>query len=704
MVLKNKKQHSLTDSVSVLNGVGPSLQDKLAKISIHEIQDLLFHLPLRYIDRTRLSPIGTLRSGHNAYIQGEIELTQVRFGRRRSLLCRISDGTGAIVLRFFYFSKSQEKGLQRGLSVRCYGQVRFGQNSLEMVHPEYRVINEQHDVELDEQLTAVYPSTEGLQQTRLRKLTEQAIQVLNNNPEHLVELLPENILAKQNLPTLSNALSYVHRPPPEADIQSLLEGKHPAQTRLAFEELLAHQLSLLQLRKEFRKEQSPALSNNNNFVSKFLKQLPFKLTDAQQKAFKIISADLKKSEAMLRLVQGDVGSGKTVVAAMAALQAIESGYQVAIMAPTELLSEQHYNNFVSWFASLDIDLDIDVVFLTGKLKKSLRTEAEARLLENKPVVAIGTHALFQDSIAFAKLGLIIIDEQHRFGVHQRLALLEKGQQHNKYPHQLIMTATPIPRTLTMTAYADLDHTVINELPPGRKAINTSVLSNEKRDAVINRIGVLCREGRQVYWVCTLIEESETLQCETAIETAETLKEKLNHINVGLIHGRLKAVEKESIMQSFKEGKIDLLVATTVIEVGVDVPNASLMIIDNAERFGLSQLHQLRGRIGRGDIKSDCVLMYQAPIGDLAKQRLEIMRTSSDGFVIAEKDLELRGPGEVLGTRQAGVPNMRVADLMRDSRLLPEIQNTAKYLFDNDADKVESLIHRWLGKTVEYSNV
>lgn len=698
--MKNKKQLSLTDPVSALNGVGPSLQDKLAKISIHEIQDLLFHLPHRYIDRTRLSPIGTLRSGHNAYIQGEIELTQIRFGRRRSLLCRISDGTGAIVLRFFYFSKSQEKGLQRGLSVRCYGQVRFGQNSLEMVHPEYRVINEHQDVELDEKLTAVYPSTEGLQQTRLRKLTEQAIQVLNNKPEHLVELLPENILAKQNLPTLSNALSYVHRPPPEADIQSLLEGKHPAQTRLAFEELLAHQLSLLQLRKEFRKEQSPALSNDNNLVSKFLKQLPFKLTNAQQQAFKIISADLEKSEAMLRLVQGDVGSGKTVVAAMAALQAIESGYQVAIMAPTELLSEQHYNNFVNWFDSLGID----VVFLTGKLKKSLRSEVEARLLENKPVVAIGTHALFQDSIAFAKMGLIIIDEQHRFGVHQRLALLEKGQQHNKYPHQLIMTATPIPRTLTMTAYADLDHTVINELPPGRKAINTSVISNGKRDDIINRIGALCREGRQVYWVCTLIEESETLQCETAIETTETLKEKLSNINVGLIHGRLKAAEKEDIMQSFKEGKIDLLVATTVIEVGVDVPNASLMIIDNAERFGLSQLHQLRGRIGRGDIKSDCVLMYQTPLGDLAKQRLEIMRTSSDGFVIAEKDLELRGPGEVLGTRQAGIPNMRVADLMRDSRLLPEIQNTAKYLFDNDADKVESLIHRWLGKTVEYSNV
>lgn len=698
--MTNYKQRLLTEPVTVLSGIGPGLQNKLDRIGISQVQDLLFHLPYRYIDRTRLSPIGTLHSGHNAYIQGEIELTQVRFGKRRSLLCRISDGTGAIVLRFFYFSKSQQNALQRGLSVRCYGQVRFGQSSLEMVHPEYRVLNKNHENALDEQLTAVYPSTEGLQQTRLRNITGQALQVLNNDSKNLVELLPDNVLAEQNLPNIYDALTYVHRPPPDADIQSLLERNHPAQIRLAFEELLAHQLSLLQLRKEFRKEQSPALNNNKKLVSEFLKHLPFELTNAQQQASKTISTDLNKTEAMLRLLQGDVGSGKTVVAAMAALQAIESGYQVAIMAPTELLSEQHYNNFSLWLKPLGVD----VAFLTGKLKKINRSAVESRLLDDSPVVVIGTHALFQDSVAFAKLGLIIIDEQHRFGVHQRLALLEKGQQHKIYPHQLIMTATPIPRTLTMTAYADLDHTIINELPPGRKAINTSVISNERRSDIINRIKALCVEGRQVYWVCTLIEESETLQCETAIETAETLKEKLSDINVGLIHGRMKSAEKEYMMQSFKEGNIDLLVATTVIEVGVDVPNASLMIIDNAERFGLSQLHQLRGRIGRGDIKSDCVLMYQSPLGVLAKQRLEIMRTSSDGFVIAEKDLELRGPGEVLGTRQAGIPEMRVADLIRDSRLLPEIQNTAKFLFENDPDKVESLIHRWLGKNIEYSNV
>ena len=694
------KQTSLSDPVTALSGVGPHLLEKLERIGISKIQDVLFHLPYRYIDRTHLSPIGTLRPGHNAYIQGEIELTQVRFGKRRSLLCRISDGTGAIVLRFFYFSKSQEKGLQRGLTIRCYGQVRPGQDSLEIIHPEYRVLSDHQDNELDEKLTAVYPSTEGLQQPRLRKLTEQALATLSNDSENLIELLPENILLKNKLPTLADALVYVHRPPPDADIQSLIEGKHPAQQRLAFEELLAHQLSLLELRKEFRTGQSPAFDKSKQLVPDFLKSLSFELTGAQQRACKTITADLNKTEAMLRLIQGDVGSGKTIVAAVAALQAIEAGYQVAIMAPTELLSAQHYNNFLLWFKPLGID----VVFLTGKLKKSLRDEAETRLQEKSPVVAIGTHALFQESVSFGKLGLIIIDEQHRFGVHQRLSLLEKGQQHNQYPHQLIMTATPIPRTLTMTAYADLDHTVIDELPPGRKVISTSVISNERRDDIITRIKHVCAEGRQIYWVCTLIEESETLQCETAMETADTLKEKLKTINVGLIHGRMKAIEKESMMQEFKNGKIDLLVATTVIEVGVDVPNASLMIIDNAERFGLSQLHQLRGRIGRGEIKSDCVLIYQSPLGDLARQRLEIMRTSNDGFAIAEKDLELRGPGEVLGTRQAGMPEMRVADLMRDASLLPEIQNTAKILLESNPDKVESLIHRWLGKSVEYSNV
>jgi ATP-dependent DNA helicase RecG len=694
------KQHSLSDPVTVLSGVGIRLEEKLNRIGIINVQDLLFHLPHRYIDRTRITPIGTLLHGHNAYIQGEIELTQIRYGKRRSLLCRISDGTGAIVLRFFYFSRAQEKGLQRGLSIRCYGQVRRGPNSLEIIHPEYRVLDIHQNDELEEQLTAVYPSTEGLQQARLRKLTDQALLTLNNNKQGLIELLPGNILSTQNLPTLIDALKYVHRPPPDADVQSLIAGQHPAQKRLAFEELLAQQLSLLELRNELRTEHSPSFATSKYLVRKFLDSLPFTLTNAQKRAYDTIASDLNKTVAMLRLIQGDVGSGKTVVAALAALQAIEAGYQVAIMAPTELLAEQHYNNFTLWLKPLNID----VVFLTGKLKKSIRNEVENRLQDKTPLVAIGTHALFQESVSFAKLGLIVIDEQHRFGVHQRLALLEKGQRHETFPHQLIMTATPIPRTLTMTAYADLDHTLIDELPPNRKSIGTSVISNERREEIIERIKHVCAEGRQVYWVCTLIEESETLQCETAIETADKLTEKLLSIKIGLIHGRMKSNEKETIMQDFKNGKIKLLVATTVIEVGVDVPNASLMIIDNAERFGLSQLHQLRGRIGRGEIKSDCVLMYQPPLGELARQRLEIMRTSSDGFLIAEKDLELRGPGEVLGTRQAGIPDMRVADLMRDAHLLPEIQNTAKTLLVEHPDKVKLLIERWLGKSLDYSNV
>jgi ATP-dependent DNA helicase RecG len=684
----------------VLHGVGIRLQEKLERIGINIIEDLLFHLPYRYIDRTVLTPIGTLRFGYNAYIQGEIELTQVRYGKRRTLLCRISDSTGTIALRFFFFSKAQEKGLQRGLSIRCYGQVRRGSNSLEMIHPEYHVLRDVQDDGLEKKLTAVYPITEGLQQTRMRKLNEQALITLNNDKKNMAELLPEKLLAKKKLPTLIDALNYVHRPPPNADTQSLAEGTHPAQQRLAFEELLAQQLSLLELRNELRTEHSPAFNVSTKFVPEYLKSLPFTLTNAQVQAHKTIASDLNKTVAMLRLMQGDVGSGKTVVAALAALQAIEAGYQVAIMAPTELLASQHYNNFLSWLEPLGIN----VVFLTGKLKQSIRDSVEAQLKKQMPVIVIGTHVLFQDSTRFAKLGLIVIDEQHRFGVHQRLALLEKGKQHDKYPHQLIMTATPIPRTLTMTAYADLDHTVIDELPPNRKAINTSVISNNRREDIIERIKYITAKGRQVYWVCTLIEESETLQCETAIETADKLTERLTLIKVGLIHGRMKANEKESVMQDFKKNKIGLLVATTVIEVGVDVPNASLMIIDNAERFGLSQLHQLRGRIGRGEIKSDCVLMYQSPLGDLAKQRLEIMRTSSDGFLIAEKDLLLRGPGEVLGTRQAGMPEMRVANLIRDAHLLPEIQNTAKKLLINHPDKVKLLIYRWLGKSLSYSNV
>lgn len=546
----------------------------------------------------------------------------------------------------------------------------------------------------------MYPATEGLQQARLRKLSEQALQVLDNDNGALSELLPDDILTTQQLPRLVEALQYVHRPPPDADTASLMEASHPTQQRLAYEELLAHQLSLQELRVELRNEKAAAFPPSTNLGPALLDLLPFQLTNAQQRAFDTIASDMQQQLAMLRLVQGDVGSGKTVVAALASLQAIEAGYQVAIMSPTELLAEQHFSNFKNWFESLGVE----VCYLTGKVKKAARTKTLTRLESSEPLVVIGTHALFQETVKFGKLGLVVIDEQHRFGVHQRLALLEKGQQHAHYPHQLIMTATPIPRTLTMAAYADLDHTIIDELPPNRKPVTTSIISNQRRDEIIERINTAHDEQRQVYWVCTLIEESENLQCETAIATFDTLTQKLPSLNTGLIHGRLKNDEKESIMRAFKQGEIDLLVATTVIEVGVDVPNASLMVIENAERLGLSQLHQLRGRVGRGAISSDCILMYQAPLGNLAKQRLEAMRSSNDGFYIAEKDLELRGPGEVLGTRQAGLPDYRVANLVRDAHLLPDIQETAKILLKQYPEQVELLIRRWLGSNVDYGNV
>ena len=695
-----KKQPSLSDPITSLTGIGPRLQEKLMHIGINRIQDLLFHLPYRYIDRTRLISLGELKAGEDAYFQGEIELTQIRYGKRRSLLCRISDGTGAAILRFFYFSKSQQNKLQRGQLIRCYGKVRRGSSSLEIVHPEYRLLESGVDVELEKQLTAVYPSTEGLQQPRIRKLIEQALVILNSDKKNINELLPQEILLEQDLPTLADALEYVHRAPITADLQSLIDEKHPTQKRLIIEELLAHQLSLLELRNELKKEKSPVFNKSQYLVPEFLKKLSFELTNAQKSAFKTIATDLNANSAMLRLLQGDVGSGKTVIAALATLQTIEQNYQVAIMVPTELLAEQHYKNFSVWFESLNIE----TVLLTGKLKKSIRNTIEEKLKNKKSIVVIGTHALFQESIIFSKLGLVIIDEQHRFGVHQRLALIEKGKQYDEYPHQLIMTATPIPRTLTMTAYADLDHSIIDELPPGRIPVNTSVHSNQRRNEIIDRIKNVCDEGRQVYWVCTLIDESESLQCETVVATSEHLKQKLKKINIGLIHGRMKTNEKETIMKDFKEGKINLLVATTVIEVGVDIPNASLMIIDNAERLGLSQLHQLRGRIGRGNEKSHCILIYQSPLSNLAKERLEIMRTTNDGFVIAEKDLELRGPGEVLGTRQAGIPDFRIANLKRDSYLLSKIQRIATQLIERNPKNVELLIKRWLGKKHEYSNV
>ncbi len=698
---------SLTDSVLNLSGVGPRVEEKLNRIGIHTIQDMLFHLPLRYQDKTRLSLIGTLQAGQEALIEGTVEISQIKFGRRRSLLCMISDGSGSLMLRFFHFSKAQQQRLTKGAVLRCYGQVRRGAQMLELAHPEYRHIDPEHPPEIETQLTAIYPLTEGLQQRTLQKLSAQALDVLSHAQTKPVELLPDEILNTFDLPSLASALNYVHRPPPAAHLQLLSSGQHPSQQRLSFEELLTQHLSLQRVRQKAQALKAIPLQGRSQqqLHDQFMQQLDFTLTPAQEKVLSEIEQDLKKSTPMLRLLQGDVGSGKTVVAAFAALHALASDLQVALMAPTELLAEQHFQTFTQWFKqSAAEDSEIEVLLITGKASKSER-EANLHILNSrKRVIAIGTHALFQKDIDLPNLGLIIIDEQHRFGVHQRLSLLDKGEIDDHLPHQLIMTATPIPRTLAMTVYADLDLSVIDAPPPNRLSINTIVISNDRRGEIIDRIEAACSGGRQVYWVCTLIEESEVLQCQTATETFQQLTDKLHNVNVGLIHGRMNNKEKESIMASFKANKIQLLVATTVIEVGVDVPNASLMIIENAERLGLFQLHQLRGRVGRGNIKSDCVLMYQAPLGDLARSRLETMRSTNDGFIIAEKDLEIRGPGDLTGTRQTGLPDLRIADILRDANLLVNVQKAAHILQQKYPQQIDLLIKRWLGKEIEYSNV
>ncbi|HHH48013.1 MAG TPA: ATP-dependent DNA helicase RecG [Gammaproteobacteria bacterium] len=675
--------------------------ERLARLGLHTLQDLLFHLPLRYQDRTRIAPIGSLRPGNEITVRGEVQLTDIKLGRRRMLLSRIADGSGAITLRFFYFSAAQRAGLARGSWVQCFGEVRAGPSGLEMVHPEYRLIDPDTDGPLREDtLTPVYPSTEGLRQQTLRKLIDQLLDDPELLGECLPELLPAELLAQRRLPGLREAILYVHRPPAGACLRELEEGTHPAQQRLAFEELLAHQLSLRQLRERQDRHAAPPLRATQALQQPFLDHLGFPLTAAQRRVLDEIAHDLTRPRPMQRLVQGDVGCGKTVVAALAALQALEAGFQVAIMAPTELLAEQHRRNFAQWLAPLDIDAH----WLSGKTKGKAREQTLAAIADGNARLTVGTQALFQEGVEFHDLGLVIIDEQHRFGVHQRLALREKGARDGRYPHQLIMTATPIPRTLAQTAYADLDISVIDELPPGRSPVETVVIADDRRDAVVARVHAACREGRQAYWVCTLIEESESLQCETAQATAEALHAALPDLRIGLIHGRLKAAEKEAVMARFKAGDIDLLVATTVIEVGVDVPNASLMIIENAERLGLSQLHQLRGRVGRGSARSSCVLLYKPPLSKTARQRLATLRETNDGFEVARKDLELRGPGELLGTKQTGLLELRIADLQRDQALIPDVGQCAAQLLREHPGQVAPLIRRWLGDGLRYGSV
>lgn len=683
--------------LTALKGVGAALAEKLERVGLETLQDLLFHLPLRYQDRTRIVPIGSLRPGQDAVIEGHVVGADVVMGRRRSLLVRLQDGTGTLSLRFYHFSQAQKDALRRGTRIRCYGEARPGASGLEIYHPEYRALDEHHEAPVEQTLTPIYPTTEGLSQQRLRQLSGQALARLG--PGSLPDWLPEELCRTYRLAALADALHYLHRPPPDADLEELAEGRHWAQHRLAFEELLTHQLSLQRLRESIRAQQAPVLPTPQQLPQRFLAGLGFAPTGAQQRVAAEIAYDLAQPEPMLRLVQGDVGAGKTVVAALAALQAIEAGYQVALMAPTEILAEQHFLNFSRWLEPLGIE----VAWLAGKLKGKARSAALERIAEGAPMV-VGTHALFQDEVRFRRLALVIIDEQHRFGVQQRLALRQKGVDGRLCPHQLIMTATPIPRTLAMSAYADLDTSILDELPPGRTPVNTVLVADSRRIEVIERVRAACREGRQAYWVCTLIEESEELTCQAAQSTYEELSAALGELRVGLIHGRLKPAEKAAVMDEFKQGRLNLLVATTVIEVGVDVPNASLMIIENPERLGLAQLHQLRGRVGRGSAASHCVLLYHPPLSQIGRERLAIMRDTNDGFVIAEKDLELRGPGEMLGTRQTGLLQFKVADLMRDADLLPAVRDAARELLERWPTHVSPLLERWLRHGQHYGQV
>ena len=685
--------------ITQLRGIGPKSAEKFHKLSIFTLNDLYFHLPYRYEDRTTVLPINQIQPGKASVIQGEIVNAQVKFGKRRSLVVRISDGTGFLSLRFFHFSKTQQQSLSTGQFIQCYGEVRRTINGLEIAHPEYTLSRDGDKQLTQDHLTPVYHITEGLHQASLRKLIEQALVFLSNNAPQFDDLLPTSILEKLNFPQLSDAVFQLHQPLAKTDTQQLINFKHPTQQRLVFEELLAHHLSLKQLREKTRILHAPTITYENSICEKFIASLGFELTSAQSRVIDEIKRDLNNNAPMLRLVQGDVGSGKTVVAMAAALQAINSGWQVALMAPTETLAEQHFQNLQQWATPLNIKTG----WLTGKLKRSIRKENLEALASGEIQLLIGTHALFQEEVKYKKLGLVIIDEQHRFGVHQRLALKNKAAD-NIIPHQLIMTATPIPRTLAMTAYADLDLSVIDELPKGRQKIDTIVIPDSRRYEIIQRVNEACQQGRQVYWVCPLVEESELLDAQAAENTSDLLKQSLPDQRIGLVHGRMKSEEKSNIIKLFKTGDLNILVATTVIEVGVDVPNASLMIIENAERLGLSQLHQLRGRVGRGSIKSNCVLMYNGKLSKVGYERLSIMRETNDGFVIAEKDLELRGPGELLGTKQTGLLQLRIADITRDQYLFPQVENAAKTLLSEHPENVTPLINRWLKQGLEFGNV
>ena len=683
------KKEAMTSSVIVLKQVGPITRRLLESLSIYTIQDLLLHLPSSYQNRTQVRAINSLCNGDQAVIEGKIHLISTTYGHRRNLICSISDGTGSLILRFYHFTIQQQQKLKIGFQLRCFGNIRKNyQGRLEMIHPEYQIVEKSIPLVMEHYLTPVYPTIKGLSQTKWRYLISQALEYLKK-PDFIKELLPEVIRIRFHFPTLIEALFYIHNPPRHAPIKLLQVNQHQSQQRLAFEELLAQQIILQKWRFLVRTQSAPMLIKNN-WQEKLCCTLTFKLTSAQNRVIKEINQDLIKSKPMLRLLQGDVGSGKTIVAAMAILKAAENGYQSAIMAPTALLAEQHYQNFQRWLCPFGIR----VGWLVGNVTHVTRKKTLKEIASGRLSVIIGTHALFQQTVVFCQLALIVIDEQHRFGVHQRLALKKKSPEHY-HPHQLIITATPIPRTLAMISYANLDISTIDEQLPGRKPIITILTSNVHRDDIIKRIEKHCEYGQQVYWVCTLITNSKISQCEAAETTYKKLRQSFTNLNVGLIHRRLAKDKKNNVMIAFKMGKIDLLVATTVIEVGVDVPNASLMIIDNVERLGLVQIHQLRGRVGRGEHKSYCILLYQEPLSKNARARLALLRDTQDGFLVAQRDLELRGPGELLGTRQSGLYHFRIANLVQHQNLLPAVRKIAILILQRYPALIKQLLSRWV---------
>ena len=685
----------LSSPVRFLTGVGPALAEKLAKLGIHQVVDLLFHLPRDYQDRTKITSINQLQIQRYAQIEGTIIQNRTQFGKRRSLLISIEDQTGSLQMRLFHFSHAQKAQLSQGTVIRCFGEVRLLNQGLEMIHPEYQLSPE--PLHEGRSLTALYPSTEGISQTLFRKLIDQALNVLKKDQNDITTLTLPPALKHLDI-DLKVALVGLHHPAQDADLDLLQQGLHPFQQRLAFEELLAHQFSLLQAKAARKAKSAPCFHLKHALIDQLIHNLPFKLAPTQTRTLNDISQDIASGQPMLRLVQGDVGSGKTIVAALACCGAIAAGHQAVIMAPTEILAEQHFTQFEAWLSPLNINITL----LLGRHSKKQKAQKNEAIAQGEVALIIGTHALIEETVQFNQLSMIIIDEQHRFGVHQRLALVEKARHNNTQPHQLVLSATPIPRTLAMTAYADLDLSIIDSLPPGRKPIKTRLLSQKKRDQLMDRIQSLCERGQQVYWVCTLIEESEVIASQPAEQAYELLKQALPQLQIGLVHGKLKAKEKAAIMQAFVMGKIDLLVATTVIEVGVNVPNASVMVIENPERLGLAQLHQLRGRVGRGHLESYCLLLYQSPLSQHAKSRLQLLRESQDGFYLSEQDLLIRGPGELLGEKQTGLLSFRIADLERDQPLLDQVQDYATDV--KLQDPLQSmLIKRWLVDPDYYIN-